>query len=100
MSADRYGIPSTKIIELMKNLQVPFRNVGPQHKIMVMTDTAMDPLVWQAVMAVLHEKGAQAMLTMFPPLPYHCADPLSMAIGAAKESDLVVALTTDRKSVV
>ena len=41
MSADRYGIPSTKIIELMKNLQVPFRNVGPQHKIMVMTDTAM-----------------------------------------------------------
>ena len=46
MSADRYGIPSTKIIELMKNLQVPFRNVGPQHKIMVMTDTAMDPLVF------------------------------------------------------
>ena len=41
MSADRYGIPSTKIIELMKNLQVPFRNVGAQHKIMVMTDTAM-----------------------------------------------------------
>ena len=94
MSADRYGIPSTKIIELMKNLQVPFRNVGPQHKIMVMTDTAMDPLVWQAVMAVLNERGAQAMLTMFPPLPYHCADPLSMAIGAAKEADLVVALTT------
>src|SRR5258706_1136376 len=94
MSADRYGIPSTKIIELMKNLQVPFRNVGPQHKIMVMTDTAMDPLVWQAVMAVLHEKGAQALLTMSAPLPYHCADPLSMAIGAAKESDLVVALTT------
>src|SRR5258706_16214727 len=78
----------------MKNLQVPFRHVGPRHKIMVMTDTAMDPLVWQAVMAVLHEKGAQAMLTMFTPLPYHCADPLSMAIGAAKEADLVVALTT------
>jgi leucyl aminopeptidase (aminopeptidase T) len=61
---------------------------------MVMTDTAMDPLVWQAVMAVLHERGAETMLTMFPPLPYHCADPISMAIAAAKSADLVVALTT------
>jgi hypothetical protein len=93
-TAERYGIPSTKIIELMKHLQVPFRNVGPKHKIMVMTDTAMDPLVWQAIMAVLNERGAQAMLCMFTPLPYHCADPLSMAIAAAKDADLVVALTT------
>ena len=86
--AERYGIPSTKIIELIKNLQVPFRNVGPQHKIMVMTDTAMDPLVWQGIMAVLHERGAEAMLCMFPQLPYHCADPVSMAISAAKSADL------------
>jgi hypothetical protein len=92
--AERYGIPSTKIIELMKNLQVPFRNVNAKHKVMVMTDTAMDPLVWQAVMAVLHERGAEIMLSMFPPLPYHCADPVSMAIAAAKSADLVVALTT------
>jgi hypothetical protein len=51
--AERYGVPPTKIIELVKNLQVPFRNVGPKHKVMVMTDTAMDPLVWQAVMSAM-----------------------------------------------
>lgn len=91
---ERYGIPSTKTIELMKCLQVPFRNVGPDHKILVMTDTGMDLMVWQAVMAVIHERGAQSMLCLFPKLPYHCADPISMAIAAAKSSDLVIALTT------
>lgn len=91
---ERFGIPSTKIIELMKCLQVPFRNVGKDHKILVMTDTAMDPLVWHAVMATINEKGAEPMLCMFPKLPYHCADPISMAVAAAKASDLVIALTT------
>ena len=87
MSADRYGIPSTKIIELMKNLQVPFRNVGPQHKIMVMTDTAMDPLVWQAFMAVVNQKGGSPALCLFPRLPYHCCDPHPAAIEAAKAGE-------------
>lgn len=91
---ERYGIPATKIVELMKNLQMPFRNVGSNHKVMVMTDTAMDPLVWQSVMAVLNERGAESMLCLFPKLPYHCADPVSMAIAAGKSADLVVALTT------
>jgi hypothetical protein len=91
---ERYGVPSTKMIELIKHLQVPFRNVGPNHKVLVMTDDGMDPLVWQGVMAVLHSKGAETMLCLFPRLPYHCADPLPMAIAAAKNSDLNIFLTT------
>ena len=92
--ADRYGIPSTKIISLMKYLQVPLGQIQPGDKILVMTDDAMDPLVWQAFMAVINEKGGEPALCLFPRLKYHCADPPPAAIEAAKVSDGVVALTT------
>ncbi|HEY7065377.1 MAG TPA: hypothetical protein VII06_28125 [Chloroflexota bacterium] len=91
---ERYGVPSTKIISLMKALQVPFRAVQPGDKLLILTDDAMDPMVWQAVMAVINEKGGEPMLALFPRLPYHCADPVPMAIEAAKKADVVVALTT------
>ncbi|MBI2987938.1 MAG: hypothetical protein HYY45_14335 [Deltaproteobacteria bacterium] len=91
---ERYGIPSTKIIPLMKSLQVPFRNVQPGDKIVVWTDDAMDPLVWQGVMAAINERGAQPTLCLFPKLQHHNADPPAAAIEAAKVSDAVAGLTT------
>jgi hypothetical protein len=44
--AERYGIPSTKIISLMTSWQVPFRNVQKGDRLLIMTDDAMDPMVW------------------------------------------------------
>ncbi|MBI2987933.1 MAG: hypothetical protein HYY45_14310 [Deltaproteobacteria bacterium] len=92
--AERYGVPSTKIIPLVKYLQVPLQQIQPGDKVMVMTDDAMDPLVWQAFMAVINSKGGSPILCMFPKLPYHCADPHPAAIEAAKACNAVAGLTT------
>ena len=92
--AERYGIPSTKIISLMTSWQVPFRNVQKGDRLLIMTDDAMDPMVWQSAMAALQERGAETTLALYPRRTYHCGDPSAMAVSAAKEADAVVALTT------
>jgi hypothetical protein len=90
----RYGTPSTRLISLLNSLKYPLRNVHAGDKFLVMTDDQMDPLIWQALMAQLHSQGAETCLCLFPKLAYHCADPSQMAIGAAKECDVLIALTT------
>ena len=92
--AERYGIPSTKIISLMTSWQVPFRNVQKGDRLLIMTDDAMDPMVWQSAMAALQERGAEVTLALYARWTYHCGDPSAMAVSAAKEADAVVALTT------
>jgi leucyl aminopeptidase (aminopeptidase T) len=82
----------------MKSLQVPVWSVRPGDKFLVMTDDAMDPLIWQAMMAVINEKGGEAILCMWPRLPHHFADPPQMAIEAARGADVIIALTTTAMS--
>src|SRR5579875_3863962 len=91
---ERYGSPTAKSISLMKALQVPFHAVQPGDKLLILTDDAMDPLVWQAVMAVANEKSGEPMLALFPRRPYHCAGSVPMAFEAAKKADVVVALAS------
>ncbi|HLN86870.1 MAG TPA: hypothetical protein VK200_10410, partial [Candidatus Limnocylindrales bacterium] len=66
---ERYGVPSTKIIGLVKHLQTPLQQIQDGDKVLVMTDDAMDPLVWQAFMAVVNSKGGSPALCLFPRLP-------------------------------
>src|SRR5919106_4569537 len=91
---ERYGVPATKIIGLMTRWQGPFRNVQKGDRLLVLTDDAMDPMVWQSAMAAIAERGAEVTLALYPRRGYHCADPSAMAVSAAKEADVVVALTT------
>ncbi|MBI2987947.1 MAG: hypothetical protein HYY45_14380 [Deltaproteobacteria bacterium] len=91
---ERYGVPSTKIIGLMKSWQVPFRNIQKGDRLLVLTDDAMDPMVWQSAMAAINERDGEPVLCLFPRLAYHCSDPPPLAIEAAKRADVVVALTT------
>ena len=84
--AERYGIPSTKIISLMSAWKVPFRNVQAGDRLLVMTDDSMDPMVWQSAMAALQERGAEVTLALYPRRTYHCGDPTAMAVSAAKET--------------
>lgn len=93
-SISRYGTPPTRLISMMKSFEYPFRNVLPGDRFAVLTDDQMDPLIWQAMMAALHAKGAEACLCLYPKRAYHCADPSPIAVGAAKEADVVIALTT------
>lgn len=92
--AERYGVPSTKIISLMSSWQVVFRNVQKDDRMLIFTDDAMDPMVWQSAMAAIKERGAEVTLALYPRRAYHCADPSPMAVEAAKQADVVVALTT------
>ncbi|TAN26570.1 MAG: hypothetical protein EPN30_04330 [Actinomycetota bacterium] len=90
----RYGAPATRLITLLKSLDYPLRDVREGDNFVILTDDAMDPLIWQATMAGLHSRGAEALLCLYPRRRYHCADPSPLAVAAAKEADVVIALTT------
>jgi aminopeptidase len=93
-SISRYGTPHTRLISMLKSFEYPFRNVQSGDKFLILTDDQMDPLIWQAMMGALHSKGAEVCMCLYPKREYHCADPSPLAIGAAKEADVVIALTT------
>lgn len=90
----RYGAPSTRFISLLKSMEYPFRHVKAGDKFAILTDDQMDPVIWQAMMGLLHARGAEPCLCLYPKRAYHCADPSPLAVGAAKEADVVIALTT------
>ncbi|MBI4212956.1 MAG: hypothetical protein HY534_01485 [Chloroflexi bacterium] len=90
--AERYGSPSTQIIRLMGAWQYPFRNVEKDDKILVLTDDAMDPMVWQSAMAALYERGTDPTLAMQPRREHHCADLNWGLLAAIKEADLALGL--------
>lgn len=90
----RYGAPQTRLISLLKGFEYPLRSVREGDKLVILTDDQMDPLIWQALMGMLHSRGAEPLLCLYPRRGYHCADPSSLAIPAAKAADVVVALTT------
>ncbi len=91
---ERYGSPSTQIIRLMKAWEYPFRNVQKDDKILVLTDDAMDPLVWQSAMAALYERGLDPTLAMQTRREHHCADLNWGLLAAIKEADLALGLLT------
>ena len=43
--AERYGIPSTRIMSVVEAFKYPFRNILPNDRILILTDDAMDPMV-------------------------------------------------------
>lgn len=91
---ERYGIPSTRIMSVMKSFVVPFRDIREGDRILVLTDDAMDPMVWHAAMASLVERGADPTLCMYTRRGHHCADPTFVALEAARGADVIIALST------
>ena len=91
---ERFGSPVPRLMSVMKSFQVPVRSIQSGDRILVITDDAMDPLVWQGAMAAIHEKGGEPVLCMWPRLDHHFADPPQMAIEAARGADAIFALTT------
>jgi hypothetical protein len=56
---ERFGSPASRIMSVMKSFQIPVRSLQPGDKLLVITDDAMDPLVWQCMMAAINEKAAR-----------------------------------------
>ncbi|MBI2526086.1 MAG: hypothetical protein HYV93_08905 [Candidatus Rokubacteria bacterium] len=64
-----------------------------QH-VVIVTDTAHDPLVWQAVATCVHELGATPSVMLFPPRPADYLDPPEPVVEAMTRADLVVLVAT------
>ncbi len=90
----QYVSPGNKIIDLVAALQFPFAKVRRGEEVMVVTDTNMDPLICQAVMAVLRGKGADPTLMMYTPRAHHTAEPTKAVAHALAGADICVYLTT------
>ena len=69
-------------------------NVARGMNILVLSDTAHDPRVWQIVMATLTEIGADAVLTLFDPRPADYYDPPRPVCDAMLKSDFNILLAS------
>jgi len=88
---------SQKLIEIAKAFQTPLRlNAKAGDKILIMTDTQMDPLLWQGLATAASGLDMEPVVTIMLPRAHHAANPASPVMHAAMdpEVDLVVYLTS------
>ncbi|MCF8475455.1 MAG: hypothetical protein K9G60_00355 [Pseudolabrys sp.] len=69
-------------------------NITKGMKVLVVTDTAHDPRVWQAVMSILSECGADATLALFDPRPADYYDPPQAVCEAMKKVDVNILMAS------
>ena len=70
------------------------RNIEARHKVLVLTDTAHDDRVWQAVMTILADIGAEATVALFERRPADYYDPPSAVCEAMMKSDFNILLAS------
>jgi 2,5-dihydroxypyridine 5,6-dioxygenase len=88
---------SQKLIAIAKAFQTPLRlNAKAGDKILIMTDTQMDPLLWQGLATAASCLDMEPVVTIMAPRAHHAANPASPVMHAAMdpEVDLVVYLTS------
>ena len=88
---------SQQLIDVAKVLQTPLRlNGSPGDRVLIMTDTQMDPLLWQGLAIATNSLGMEPIVTMMPARERHGADPASPVRLAALDPQvqLVVYLTS------
>lgn len=79
----------------MEYLRRPLvRNVKPDDRALVLTDTAHDPRVWQVVMSILQEIGADVTVALFERRPADYYDPPSAVCDAMMKSDVNILLSS------
>lgn len=70
------------------------RNIKAGDNVLVLTDTQHDPRVWQAVMSILAEIGAEPTLAMFERRPADYYDPPKAVCEAMLKSDVNILLAS------
>jgi hypothetical protein len=79
----------------LEYLRRPFTaNVKAGDNVLIVTDTRHDPRVWQAVMSIVSDLGAEPTLALFEPRPADYYDPPAAVCAAMLESDVNVLLAT------
>jgi 2,5-dihydroxypyridine 5,6-dioxygenase len=69
-------------------------NIAVGDQVLVLTDTEHDPRVWQAVLTILTDLGAEATLALFDPRPADYFDPPRAVAEAMKKVAFNILLTT------
>ncbi|WBY02889.1 aminopeptidase [Ramlibacter tataouinensis] len=88
---------SQKLIEIAKVFQTPLKlNAKAGDKVLIITDTGMDPLLWQGLATAANCLDMEPVVTVMTPRAHHAANPASPVVHAARdpEVDLVVYLTS------
>lgn len=70
------------------------RNILPDQSVLILSDTAHDPRVWQAVMSIVNEIGAEPTLALFDRRPADYYDPPHAVCEAMLKSDVNVLLAS------
>lgn len=83
--------------EITQVLQTPLKlNAKAGDSILVITDTAMDPVLWQGLKAAGETLGMEVSVAIMSPRERHAADPTRPICGAALDpsTDLCIYLTS------
>jgi len=88
---------SVEMIDLVRILRTPLElNAKAGDKILIITDTAIEPVLWQALATAANTMGIEATIAMMTPRATHALNPTSAICQAAKdpETDIVIYLTS------
>lgn len=69
-------------------------NITIGMRVLIVTDTAHDARVWQAIMSIVSELGAEPTLALFDPRPADHYDPLEAVCKAMQAVDLNILLAS------
>lgn len=88
--------PRTQQIRMIKNARAIFEmNCKPGDAVLIITDSAMDPNVWESVAAAGHGFGCQTtVMMMADPREYHGAPPPLPIIEASENVKLCISNTS------
>jgi 2,5-dihydroxypyridine 5,6-dioxygenase len=82
-------------IEMLAAAKKPLeQNVRPGDRVVIVTDTSHDQLVWQVAAAAVRDLGGEPTVTIFPPRPADYQAPPDSVVASLKASDLGILLTT------
>ncbi len=79
----------TDFAHLTQVLRTPLElnNVKAGQKVMILTDTGMDPILWQALQAATDQLGAEPIVAIMNKRETHSTDPLHPLMAAALDDD-------------
>lgn len=82
-------------VQLIKYLKTPFKlNVKPGDKVLIITDTAMDPRLWEGLMAAGYDFGVRPSVAIMIPRSVTSEEPDPPIATAWAESDMAILLTS------
>jgi leucyl aminopeptidase (aminopeptidase T) len=83
------------MVEMIRSCTTPFElNAEAGDLVLILTDSSMDPFVWQAIAAAAKQFGCRPHVMLMMPLPYHQAEPTVPLAKAMGKADICVLATS------